>query len=221
MTTPYQLISFKLCPFVQRSTITLEEKAISYNVRYIDLANKPDWFLKLSPLGKVPVLQVEDTVLFESAVINEFIDETSEGERLLPADPLQRAYLRAWIELASALIGDAYRLQVAADEETALRRAASVKDKLSRLEQQLVLPLFQGEAFTLMDCATAPCLQRLLWTDQLAPELGLFEATPKVVLWRDALLARPSVKRSAVNDIRQLWFDSVSARSADTWLGQR
>ena len=75
----HTLISFDICPFVQRSVITLEEKGVKYNIKYIELENKPDWFLAISPFGKVPVLQVNDKVLFESAVINEYLDETVPG----------------------------------------------------------------------------------------------------------------------------------------------
>ncbi len=69
-----KLISFKICPYVQRSVITLKEKNVDFDIEYIDLANKPEWFLKISPLGRVPVLQVGEEVLFESAVINEYLD---------------------------------------------------------------------------------------------------------------------------------------------------
>jgi glutathione S-transferase len=71
MNTPkLTLISHHLCPYVQRAAIALRENDIPFERRNIDLANKPDWFLKLSPLGKVPVLVVnDDAVLFESSVI--------------------------------------------------------------------------------------------------------------------------------------------------------
>lgn len=71
MTKP-TLISFKLCPYVQRSVINLLEKKVDYEIKYIDLANKPEWFLKISPFRRVPVLVVGEDVLFESAVINEY-----------------------------------------------------------------------------------------------------------------------------------------------------
>jgi glutathione S-transferase len=72
------------------------------NNRFVDLQNKPEWFLKLSPLGKVPVLQVGDKVIFESSVILEYIDE-SYGPTLLPKTPLERADTRAWIVFANEL----------------------------------------------------------------------------------------------------------------------
>jgi glutathione S-transferase len=210
---------------VQRSTITMEEKGVGYDVTYISLTDKPDWFLKISPFGKVPVLRVGDTTLFESAVINEFIDETTPG-RMLPDDPLARAYLRAWIEMASGLVMDAYRLQHCERDEDVAARADAVRDKLGKLEEQIVGPLFSGEAMTLMDAAAAPALQRVGWLEELEPSLALFEGRPKVASWRDALLSRASVKRSTVPEIHELWLESVRKRSRDgdqpsSWLGRR
>jgi len=69
-----KLVSFKACPFVQRVAITLENKGIEYDIEYIDLANPPEWFIAISPLKKVPLLIVDGAVIFESAVINEYID---------------------------------------------------------------------------------------------------------------------------------------------------
>ena len=65
----YHLISHDLCPYVQRAVITLAEKRVPFERTYVDLANKPEWFRQISPLGKTPVLKVDDQVLFESAVI--------------------------------------------------------------------------------------------------------------------------------------------------------
>src|SRR5215475_4166513 len=92
---PLKLISHKLCPYVQRAVIVLTEKGVAFERIDIDLASKPDWFLKISPLGKVPVLVVTtdkgEVAIFESNVICEYIEETQAGPRLHPADPLARA----------------------------------------------------------------------------------------------------------------------------------
>src|ERR1700751_419970 len=97
MAGPLKLISHKLCPYVQRAVIALTEKGVPFDRIDIDLANKPDWFLKLSPLGKTPVLVVGDRAIFESAVILEYLAETQAGP-LHPADALERAEHRGWIE---------------------------------------------------------------------------------------------------------------------------
>src|SRR5436853_7779752 len=88
------LISHKLCPYVQRAVIALTEKGVPFTRRDVDLANKPDWFLRVSPLGKTPVLLVGDLAIFESAVILEYLEET-QPTRLHPTDPLARARHRA------------------------------------------------------------------------------------------------------------------------------
>lgn len=198
-----KLISFDLCPFVQRSVITLQEKGVDYEIEYIDISDKPEWFLELSPSGKVPVLLVGDTVLFESAVINEYLDETTGGKRLQPADPLLRAKNRAWIEFASALTISVHKLMVGTDEAAMQEARDSVQRKARKLEDVVVGPFFNGEAFALVDAAFAPAFQRSAWCEEYAPELSLFSATPKVAAWRQTLLAKESVKRSTVPDIRE------------------
>jgi glutathione S-transferase len=106
----YELVSHHLCPYVQRAAIVLTEKGVSFKRTLIDLDNKPDWFKAISPLGKVPLLKVtlddgETVVLFESAVICEYLEETLPNP-LHPADPLTRAQHRGWMEFGSAILAD-------------------------------------------------------------------------------------------------------------------
>ena len=88
------LISHVLCPYVQRAVIVLKEKGVCFERRDVDLANKPDWFKACSPLGKTPVLLVDDVRIFESAVICEYLEDTL-TPRLHPNDALIRAQHRA------------------------------------------------------------------------------------------------------------------------------
>ena len=99
----FELVSFNLCPYVQRSVIILEEKNIPYKRTDISLSNKPDWFKKISPLGKVPLLKSKQGVLFESAVISEYLDEITESS-LHPADIFKKAHHRSWIEFGSSIL---------------------------------------------------------------------------------------------------------------------
>ena len=101
--TKLTLISHVLCPYVQRAVIALKEKGVDFERIDVDLADKPAWFLKISPLGKVPLLKVGDDVIFESAVIAEFLEDTV-APTLHPADPVRRADHRAWIEFASVVL---------------------------------------------------------------------------------------------------------------------
>jgi len=113
----YKLISFESCPYVQRAVIALNEKKIDFDVEYIDLSDKPEWFLKISPRGKVPVLVVNDTPLFESQAICEYLDEANPDTPLLSKDLVLRARERAWCTYSSdELFIPAYRLNYSPDE---------------------------------------------------------------------------------------------------------
>ena len=215
----YQLISFVICPYVQRSVITLKEKQVPFEITYIDLDHPPEWFPAISPMGKVPVLGVDrDRVLFESAVINEYLDETNPPP-LHPQDPWRRAHNRAWIEFGSNLIGRQYRMLTAPDKRKFAWERDELLAELRHVEQQLSEgPFFNGAAFSLADAAYAPLFMRLEIIEHLYPQ-GLFEPTPTVRAWSDALLARPSVRESVVADF-QVQFRQRFATMGG-WLGQR
>ena len=198
-----QLISFKLCPFVQRSVITLIEKGVAHDVTYIDLAEPPEWFLAISPFGKVPVLRVDDTVLFESAVINEYLDEIHPPS-LHPADPLKKAQNRAWIEFGSALIVDQYQMMIAADADAFDTHRRAVVNKLTQLETLLGDgPFFNGPAFSLLDAAFAPLFLRFEVLNGWHA-LDVYDGLVKVPAWHRALLERPSTRASVVPDFDDL-----------------
>lgn len=202
-----ELISFKTCPFVQRSVITLLEKGIEFKLTFIDLADKPDWFLAISPLGKVPVLRVGEEELFESAVINEFLDEITPPS-LHPTEPLMKARHRAWIEFGSTVIMTYYRMIMAeqADAYEALREA--LNSQLERLESQVEGPLFSGERMSLVDTAMAPVLMRIDLLEQLGMP-SLLNAFPVVNAWSQSLLSRSSVQQSVVDNFRDLSIESL------------
>ena len=202
-----ELISFDLCPYVQRSVITLLEKAMDFKITYIDLANLPDWFRKISPLGKVPVLRVGDAVIFESAVINEYIDEIS-PPALHPADPLQKAINRAWIEFASDLLVSQYQMMTATDKAGFDAKSQELKNKLAQIESQLSKAgdYFNGDKFSLVDAAIAPLFMRLTILEQHAPQ-NKFITTPRLEKWRTALLARPAVQQSVLHNFSDKLLD--------------
>jgi glutathione S-transferase len=200
------LISFKTCPFVQRAVITLKHKHIDFDITYIDLAEPPDWFLELSPLGKVPVLKVDDEVLFESAVINEYLDEITGGE-LQPSEPLARAKNRAWIEFASNMLGNLYMMKMSKDEERYNKYRDSLVSQFHRIEERLGDgPWFNGEEFSLADTAFAPLFQQ---NSVAGNKLSVLdpESMPKVNAWAQRLLALPEVRDSVVDEFEDLYLE--------------
>ncbi|MDH5546150.1 MAG: glutathione S-transferase family protein [Gammaproteobacteria bacterium] len=200
-----QLISFDLCPFVQRSVITLLEKHVEFDITYIDLAKPPQWFLDISPFGKVPALRVGDKTVFESAVINEYLDDTTPPS-MHPVDPLQRAINKSWIEFASELLAQQYLYSVANTEDefdTHLHQQISL---LSRLEKHFGDgPFFNGDAFCLIEAAYAPFFTRAKLLVDIFDNTFMDE-TPKLSLWADKLVKRESVMNSVNADFRQKYI---------------
>lgn len=203
MSHKLELISFNLCPFVQRSVITLLEKKIDHKVTYINLANPPAWFLEISPLAKVPVLKVDDSVLFESAIINEYLDKITPPQ-IQPTDPLEEAKNRAWIEFISEMIVDHYHLTTTKSEDDFEKHQQALNEKFTHLEKVLTLPpFFNGEKISLVDTAIAPLFMRLELYEEKAP-LHLYATDSKISTWCTTLLSRPSVQQSVVDNFENL-----------------
>lgn len=217
------LISTPTCPYVQRAAIMLREKDAAYDFTYVDLKNKPDWFLAVSPLGKVPLLKVErsdasDVTIFESMVIVEFIEEAVPGPKLHPADPVEKAQRRAWMEFGSGLLPQSYSVWTAKTEEAYLAARDVVTGKLAQLEAVVAGPYFAGEAFTCVDVVFAPLFRNVDSTEAASP-IGLLDGFPKVAAWARALAQRESVRTAVPDNHAQIMFDALNLH--DSWFMNR
>ena len=209
-----ELISTKRCPFVQRSVITLNHKGIDHRMTFVDTDNPPRWFREISPLGQVPVLRVDgETVIFESAVINEFLDDVTPGQ-LHPSDPLQRALNKSWIEFGGGCCSLTFDLMVAPDQQTYEDIVAELAAKLGRVEQVFGDgPYFNGEKFALIDAAYAPIFIRLdVFRDLLG--IRITEDLPKMHAWQERLLALPEVQKARVPELPDLFRQLITSRNA-------
>jgi glutathione S-transferase len=204
----FELISFELCPYVQRSVILLKHKKVDFKITFIDLSEPPEWFDKISPLGKVPVLLVRNgetsdntdapVILFESQVINEYMDEITPPS-LLPKDPLEKARERAWVAMNDELLRSLYTLSTSPKEFD----AQEIWDLLPQLEN--ALPggkFFSSRGFSLVDAAFAPFFMRLFLIESLKKDAH-WERFPKTREWAEALLSLPEVRESVVRDFQQ------------------
>lgn len=189
------LYSFDICPFVERSRIVLEEKGVDYESTDIDLSDKPDWFLEISPRGKVPVLQIDGESIFESSVINELLEELFPEPRMLPEDPIQRARARSWIEFNNdEVMGPLAKLYYGRDDaeewkEKARKSLEIVERQLERSEGRY----FLGDTFSLVDAVYAPVFNR--WP--AAQEYGygdLLDGLGRVQSYANTLVEHPSVQ---------------------------
>jgi glutathione S-transferase len=193
-----ELVSHHLCPYVQRAAIVLDEKGIAFDRTYIDLADKPDWFRAFSPLGKVPLLRVDGEVLFESAVICEYLDET-QAPRLHPHDPLERAHHRAWVEFGSSILADIAGFYTAPDATALDARRDTIRAKFERLEGVVAGPYFAGERFSIVDAVFGPVFRYFDAFGAIAG-FGFLDGLGQVGAWRDHLARRPSVRRAVAEN---------------------
>ena len=159
-------------------------------------------------MGKVPILKVDGAVIFESAVINEYLDETNPPS-MHPTDPLQRALNRSWVEYATGLIVAVMAMYSAEDEADYKRAFKTCVEKLTILDSQIQhAPYFNGETFALIDAAYAPIFMRLDLMNRRHP-LELEKTAPKAWAWGQEMLKRESVVKSVVPDFTEVFYEYI------------
>jgi glutathione S-transferase len=193
-----ELISHAMCPFVHRAAALLTEKQVPFTQRIVDLEAKPAWFLAISPRGKVPVLITNGVPIFESAVIVEYLDETS-APHMMPSDPLERAHQRMWAEISNDLLAGHHKIVVA---PTPAERAAAIsatRETMQRFEQAIVGPCFTGDQLSIVDVAAGPALLRL---ERMGHVLGIevYADLPRMAAWSHQLTERPAFRDTLVPD---------------------
>ncbi|MFY3383830.1 glutathione S-transferase family protein [Paracidovorax sp. MALMAid1276] len=219
MSAPLVLVSHPLCPYVQRAAIVLIEKGIPFHRRDIDLSNKPDWFLKISPMGKTPLLLVGDDVIFESAVICEYLEDTA-LPRLHPAEALRRAEHRSWMEFGSVVLQLIAAFYNAPDESTLRARAADIRSRFARLDEALHdgSTYFAGDRFSMVDAVFGPVFRYFDVFDQIE-DFGFWQGLARLQNWRSALMGRRSVAMAASPDYPLLL--SAFLRGRDSAISRR
>lgn len=213
-----KVISFKICPFVQRVTGLLEAKNIPYEMEFISLKEKPQWFLDLAPTGQVPVLVTESgEALFESDAIVEYIEEISEPleKRVTPE---QRAKDRAWSYQASKHYLVQCSSMRSSDEDTLLERTAKLGKAFEKAEVVLNHgPYFKGEQLSNVDIAWLPLLHRAAVIEEKSG-YDFLAKYPKVKAWQAAVLETGLAGKSVPADFIERFSEFYLAE--DTRLGQ-
>jgi glutathione S-transferase len=213
MSSAITLVSHALCPYVQRIAIALSEKGVAHERVTVDLANKPGWFLTLSPLGRTPVLKVGSAALFESAAILEYLEETQPNP-LHPTDPVERAWHRAWIGFASECLNDIAGFYSAPDNATLERKAATLHARFRVMEGQLGRgPWFADDHFSLVDAVFAPVFRYFDTFDQIA-DFGVFDGLTWMQAWRRELADRPSVQNAVAADYHDRLADFLRRKNS-------
>ena len=179
--------------------MVLHEKGIDFEVHEVDLGNKSEEFLSVSPYGKVPVLRVNGTSLYESNVVNEYLDEVYDSPKLMPQNPEQRALVRSWMAFADDyFFASVYRvrmgLQRGYSEDEIQEAKEKLYDALSRLEHQLEGREYLVGEYTLADIAHAGNFHRLRELAE-SGEVPLHKY-PNIMAWIERVESRQSYEAS-------------------------
>jgi len=206
-----ELISFKLCPFAQRAVILLEKQGIDYDINYINIMDPPDWFKEISPTGQVPLLKADNEIIFESAVISEFINDIG-NTNMHPEDNIQKAKNCAWVEFISGMTEQMMPI-AGGDEKKFLNAKEVLFKKLRRMESILGDGnFFNGSEFNIIDAAIAPIFMRLDWINEFTDGALSLDNLTKVKNWSNNLLADEEVKNSVVDGLEDIYLSNIEGR---------
>lgn len=219
-----EIYSANVCPFAQRTRMVLLEKGVEFSVTEIDLRDKPDWFLEVSPYGKVPLVKHGGNTLYESAIINEYLDEVYPQVQLLPEDAGAKAIARIWIDYCNTqFIPTYYRLLMTQDEEKRATLRDKVEDQLRFVEEhglgklQGDGPYWMGADLTLVDLTWYPFMERFPVAEHYRGVKIPDECT-RLKAWFATMNERDSVK--ATNNPREFYIKAYSRYADGTAPGR-
>jgi glutathione S-transferase len=180
--------------------MVLHEKRVDFEVREVDLSNKSEEFLAASPTGKVPVVVVDDDSIYESNVVNQYLDEITGEPKLMPEGPKQRAYARIWMAFADtdffpAVFVASVGRERGFSEERISEAFEKLKTALGKLEERLKDRDYLADEFSLADIAHAGNFVRLRELEERGEiELSRY---PNVTAWIQRIESRESYKAAA------------------------
>ena len=192
-----ELFSFEGCPYAQRSRMMLVEKNIDCKMVEIDLKNRPNWFSKLAPLGKVPLLRHNGHVIYESRIINEYLEEVFPLPKLLPNNNIKRAITRFWVEYCDSYFMPALRkLNVKNRNKDYVKNCVSLAKVFNFIEDEAFSknstgPFLMGASVTLADIQFMPFIERFscyeeLWGVKVPSNCDQFNNWVSVMKTRDS-----------------------------------
>lgn len=200
-----KLIQSEVCPYAQRSHICMLEKSLDFEIIEIDLKNKPAWFEEISPYSKVPVLQDGETRIYESTIINEYLDEAYSDPALMPTSFSDRATARIWIDYDNTgFVPDFYRVLLAQDPAEQQDIVDRIVNHMEFFEQAGFTSDWKGpywfdDFFSLVDLALYPHFERVAVLETYR-KVSIPDNCPKLKTWLAAVGERPSAISTAHSD---------------------
>jgi glutathione S-transferase len=197
-----EIFSAEVCPYAHRTRLALLEKGVDFTLTEIDLKNKPAWFKDVSPYGKVPSVRVGKDIVYESAIVNEYVDEVFPNPPMMPKDPARRALARIWIDFCNTRLNvTTHGYLRALDAETQAKLRAELDAHLRFMETEGFAkmgpgPYWMAEGVTLVDVAYYPSFERFCNIEHYRG-YRIPDDCVRLKAWIAAMRERPSVKSIA------------------------
>ena len=194
-----QLYFAKASTFSQRTRVVLLEKGIDFTPIEIDLQNKPDGYTQISHYGKVPAIKHGDVEIYESAIINEYLDEVFPEPPLLPRDPAAKAIARIWIDYANTRLVPAFNKFLRGKDSTEQEQGRKeFTEALLYIEQEGLGKgdYLSGDQFSLVDISFYPWFERLPLLEH-SRKFTLPAETPRLQTWWNLVGDRSSIQAVA------------------------
>lgn len=196
MTDKIKLVSSKFSPYCHRVEMVLMEKNIPYEKQDIDLSNRPDWFVKDAPAGKVPLLYVNDKPLFESFAICEYLEENFKENPLHPSNPLDKAWHRGWMEFSNGILAATFGMMFSQNQEQFDLKKAEATTKIIALDKYLKFnPYFDGQKFSMVDVFMASALKPLSYIE-IKFTLEIFDLYKNASTYTESVITRGSLQKA-------------------------
>ena len=199
-----KIYSSARCPYAQRTRMLMIEKEIPFELTEVDLRNKPDWFLAVSPYGKVPVIVDDGQTIYESAIINEYLDEKYISIPMMPEEPVERAKARIWMDYCTNKYLTLSRKLLVdhGNEELQTENKKKMKESLIYIENECFEknangPFWLGNNISLVDLHYAPFFERFgAFKELFGVEWP--EECIKISNWWSAIQKRDSYKMTVL-----------------------
>lgn len=193
-----KLITAPFCPFCLRCLLALTEKGLNFEMEEVHLPDKAEFREKLSPYGRVPVLEDDDSSIFESSVICEYIEDAYPTPTLMPHTPADRATARFWIDFSNTRFMPTYFNLLKAPpgaQRDSLR--AELLSHLTQMNKALAAesgPFWFGDHFTLTDIAFYPFFERFAAVEEFR-RVEIPSDHENLHRWLAAMRTRESVRQ--------------------------
>lgn len=196
-----EIFSAEVCPYAHRTRLVLMQKGVDFSLTEIDLSSKPEWFTEVSPYGKVPSIRHGGRIIYESSIINEYLDEVFPEPPLMPISPYERAMARIWMDYGNTRFNVASFKMLRENDganQNALR--TELDACLKFMEEGMVKlsdgPYWLGTEPSLVDYNYYPFFERFCNVEHYR-DYQIPGSCMRLLVWRDAMEALPIVRQIA------------------------